>query len=243
MVDSAPLESLDDTESQLDYQSLEPRAVVALLLGLVSALALVAAAWWFVPILAAIVAWAALVRIRRDGRPGRTLALVGLALAAFWGTMGVARVVATQWILVGQARAVSDQFVGYLHEGSPEKALMLTLMADFRHPVDEGLWSFFRSNAEMRGELKKMAALPAVRLILNAGDSAQVRYYGVQGVSVGHDHAHVTLIYTVTFDDPADQKKKTYFFAVRMERKEPKDPELSPWRVDRYEGGFSPAII
>jgi hypothetical protein len=243
MVDSAPIESLDDAESQLDYQSIEPRAIVAFVLGLLSALALVAAAWWFVPILAAIVAWAALVRSKRDGRPGRALALFGLALAAFWGTMGVARVVAIQWILSQQARVVSDQFVGYLHEGSPQKALMLTLMADFRHPVDDGLWSFYRSNTEMRQELQKMMLLPAVRLILNAGDSAEVRYYGVQGVSVGHDHAHVTLIYTITFDDPADQKKKTYFFAVRMERKAPKDPELNPWRVDRYEGGFSPAVI
>jgi hypothetical protein len=238
MVESAPLESLDPADD-VEYQAVEPWAIIGLLLGLISPIALVAPVLWFVPILGLVAAAVALRNLRRDRRPGRALALVGLVLSTIFIAAPVTRIFSAEWLLSRQARPVADQFMEYLRERSPEKALMLVFAPDQRRPIDDTLWLYVRSDDEVKGELRKFVDAPPIRMLLALGDEARVRFYRTGSVATSGKIAQVNYVYSVTFDDE-DGKTKTYFVALRLERKPTAKPDINPWRVRDYGGGFDP---
>jgi len=182
----------------------------------------------------------ALAKIRREpGRPGRALVLVGLALSTFFIVVPAAWMVSSRILLAGQPRPLADQFFKYLQEGSPEKSLMLEWVPDYRHGVGDDLWLFFRSNTEANADLQELVSQPVIRMLLALGEDAQVRYYKTARVWVARDVARVEYWYTVTFTDE-NNRKKTYFIGILLERKPTMDPELNPWRVRDISGGFNP---
>jgi hypothetical protein len=241
MVDSAPVDSPDSiTEPELQYRAVEPWAIVAVILGLFAPAALAAPVLWFVPILGLLASATALRKISRESRrSGRALALVGLALATFFLVAAIAQSASTQWLLIRQARPVADQFVEFLLQGSPEKALLLHLVPEYRHPIDEGLWSYYRHNDEARADLRKFVHNPTIRLMLALGNRAQVRYYKTASLGTDNGVGLVDLWYTVTFTD-AGGRKKTYVVSLLMERRPIDDPDLNPWRVRDFSGGIDP---
>jgi hypothetical protein len=234
MADAPATQSLSsaDDESR-EYRSVEPLAIVALVLGLFSPLAIVASLWCVVPLFGLAAAGGALMRIARDERRGRAMALVGMVLAAFFLMVPLARYASSQWLLARQGRLAADQFVAFLHEQSPEKAMLLQMAPDFRPPIDDGLWSFYRNDAESRGQLRKFVANPSVRMLLALGDRADIQFYRTSGALAGHRMALVDYWYTVTFTD-ADNHKKTILFSVLLERKPTENKELNPWRVKDF---------
>lgn len=235
MADSAPLESLDPAKSEIDYQAVEPWAIAGLILGLLSPLALISPVLWLVPILGLASAGVALVRIRRDGRPGRAPALVGLALSTFFIVVPMTRNLSAQLLLAQQARPVADQFFEYLRQGDPERALLLEYTPDFRARLGDEPSLYFRSNDEGKLDLRKFASYPVIRMILALGEKAQVRYCKTTGVGFQGQRAHVEYLYAVTFIGD-DGQKKTYFVGLRMERMPTPDPQFNPWQVREFAG-------
>ena len=96
----------EDCDEQLSYRPVSTLAVMALVAGGLSALALTSQVLWVVPLLAAGLAAAAL-RDTATGTPpkaGRALALAGLALAIGFGCQAIGFTVTDHWI--GRARAI-----------------------------------------------------------------------------------------------------------------------------------------
>lgn len=242
MANPAPIESLDsESDPRIEYRSVERWAFVAFFLGLLSPLALTAPVLWFLPILGLLAGGVALGKIRREpGRPGRVLALVGLALSTFFIVLPVAQIVSAQWLLPRQARPVADQFLEYLRQRSPEKAVMLHWLPDYRHPMDDQRWLFFRTSDEAKADLRQFVDAPAIRMMLALGERAQVSFYRTSAVGASGNVAQVDYWYAVTFTDD-DGRKKTYFFTVLLERKPTQDPNLNPWRVRDFSGGIDPS--
>ena len=220
-------------EESLEYHSVEPLAVVALALGLLSPLALIASLWCVVPLFGLAAAGGALLRIDRDERRGRGLALVGLALAAFFLMVPLARYGSSQWLLARQGRLAADQFVAYLREQSPHKALVLQMAPDYRPPIDDGLWSFFRNDKEGQQQLRELVTHPSIRMLLALGDRADIQFYKTSAALAGHKMGLVDYWYTVTFTD-SDNRKKTILFSVLLERKPAESKDLNPWRVKDF---------
>ncbi len=241
MVESVRLESHAEDDSPFEYQAVERWAFVSLLMGLLSPVALWAPLMWFVPILGWLSGAVALARIRSEpGRPGRALVLVGLALSTFFIVVPAARMVSARILLAGQPRPVADKFLEHLREGSPEKALMLQWVPDYRNGVGNDLWLFFCSDSEAKANLQKFVNRPMIRILLALGEDAQVRYYKTTSVGFAGDLAQVEYQYSITFTDEDDQKKKTFFIGILLERKPTRDPNLNPWRVRNFGGGFAP---
>jgi hypothetical protein len=239
MVDSASIESLDpQSEGELEYQPVERLAIVGLILGLLSPIALLDTVLWFVPILGLLTNVMALVSIRRDGRLGRTVALVGLALSTMFIVMPLSRILSAHVLLARQARPVAEQFLAYMREGSPEKAIMLNRAPDYRRPIDEGLWLFYRADDEARADLQQFVARPPIRMLLALGERAKVSFYKTASVATGGDLAQVDYWYSVTFDD--EGRKKTYFIGLLLERKPTENPDINPWRVKDVAAGIDP---
>ena len=233
MADAASTEPLDAAGdgAELEYRTIEPWAVVSMLLGFVSPVAFIAPVLWLVPILGALAAWRALVRLRRaPERSGRPMALLGLALSVFCVTAPIARAATARVLLGPQARFVSDQFIEYLLEGSPEKAVVLHFAPDGRPPIDNGLWTFIRSNDEAKKMLRDMVDKPAIRMLLELGKKANVRFFRTNALASNNQATLVDENYTVTFLDK-NGKKKTILLGVLMERKGVYNPDVNPWRV------------
>ena len=98
----------DDVEDLREYQSLSIPAVVSFLLGLASVLALSHIILVAIPGLGLGASWLALIRTKRTGSSGRTLALIGLALSVFFGAVAVTKYTARQAILTDYARQAAE---------------------------------------------------------------------------------------------------------------------------------------
>jgi hypothetical protein len=236
MSDASSSQYFSEDDASLEYQAVEPLAVVALLAGLLSPLAIVAALLCVVPLLGLTAAGIALLRIARDERRGRGLALAGLALSTFFLALPLARYASSQVLLARQGRLAADQFVAFLHEGSPEKAALLQMLPDYRPPLDDGLWSYYRNDAKAKEQLQAFVDKPAIRMLLALGDRADVEFYKTNAALAGHRMALVNYVYTVTFTDD-DNRKKTILFNVMLERKPTESSELNPWRVKEFAAG------
>ncbi len=226
-------------DDALEYRPVEAWAIVALLLGLASPLALVDPLLSLVPVIGLLAALVALSRISGDPlRPGRRAALAGMALSALFLMVPLAHYTSANWLLARQARPVADEFVKDLRERNPQQALLLTMVPDRRPPNDDGLWSFYRNDAESQQDLRMFVDKPAIRMLLALGDRADIRFYKTNKVAAGRTVGLVDYWYTVTFVDD-DGRKKTIMFGLLMERKQPQDRSLNPWRVKDFTTDFN----
>lgn len=109
-----------DGQTVAGYRPVSVLAMFALCAGLGSALALVSPAAWAIPILAAVLAIAALRDVAaRDGaasgggdrRSGRWLAIAGLALAAGFGSQAVAGFMASRTVARSRSLAAGRMFL------------------------------------------------------------------------------------------------------------------------------------
>ncbi len=227
-------------DPQQDYRTVEPLAVVGLVLGMISVFSMLGGPVWLLAGVAAVVNLLALRRIGSDSnRSGRGAALAGLALSVVFGVAPGAQILSSRLILSRQAREVSDQFFEFLREQNPEKAMMLRFAPDKRRPFDETSWTYFRNNKESRGHLVGFVNTPVVRTLLTLGPKADIRFYKTNGVATEGSRGLVDYYYTVTYPD--GDKKKTFFVDVLMERKPTHNPGINPWRVMGIVGGFDPA--
>jgi hypothetical protein len=216
---------------EIEYRSVDPLAIVALVVGLISPLALGFPILVVVPIVGALVALAAVARIGRDAwRSGRAVALVGLALSSCFLVAPLARYATAEWLLPRQARPVADRFLELLQEGRPEEALLLQFVPDRRPPVDAGLWTYYRNDLEARMQIHNFVQRPGVRMLLALGDKAQIRFYNTNAVLAGKRQGLVEFRYTVTFEGK-NGRRQTMLLGLLMERKPVTNGALNPWRV------------
>ncbi len=121
------LTSPHDADEWGQYRSLSTLSVIALLLGLCSALAFVSPLMFVVPlaaVAAALLAWKRIVS--SDGNlSGSRLACAGLALAVLFASASLARVQFRDRIMRGQADSVAQQWLSFAAKGSAEQMLEL----------------------------------------------------------------------------------------------------------------------
>ena len=229
-------------EPELEYRSVEPWAIGGLLLGLLSPVALLSSVLWLAPLFGIAANALALRRLNQEAnRVGRSAALIGLGLSVLFSVVPIAQTVTDFFVLSAQPREMADQFLEYLRQDDPRKALMLRAVPDLRKSVDndEAVKLFFQNNHEARTDLAKFVELPTARIIMALGERADIRYYATTGVGTDGDRAQVSYWYTVTFDDEQG-KKKTFLVGVVMDRKPTQNPELNPWRVQDFMGPINP---
>src|SRR5262249_29736210 len=132
------------------------------------------------------------------------------------------------------------QFLEFLREDRPEKALMLQFTPAQRRPFDDNLWTYLRTTDEARKEMVGFVKRPMVRTLLKLGKRADIRFYKTSNVTATSNRALVSYVYTVTYDDEEEGKKKTFFIIMIMEWKPQTNPVLNPWRVGDVIGDIDP---
>jgi hypothetical protein len=148
---------------------------VALLLGIISAVAVIGPLLWILPATAAIVSIVALWRIRAsDGQlVGRGMAVLGLALAIFFGMAGPARTLSREYWLDTRADRFAHGFVELLENGMKYEAHQLTKPAVGRKPLAEGEEPYAK-DADSKKNYETFLKLDAVKALMDEGTKAKV---------------------------------------------------------------------
>lgn len=219
-----------------EYRALSGAAVLALILGLLSVLAIVHVGLSFIGGAAVLCSVIALVRISAAPSEvsGRGFAITGLILALFLTAAGVAREVTERRLLDHHSRELAVQWFEYLKEDEPEKALELNNSGASRRPLDEKLWDRYLTSKQEYEGLQEFVKKPEVRALLALGEQAEIRHYACLGASPGN----VAQVYAVTYSE--DDTKKTFFVRIDLARSVFLDAGTSAWRVASTRGPWQP---
>lgn len=231
---------LHDAAEGAGYHAVSPLAVGALVMGLLSPLALIAALLWIVPALAVGLACLAFQAIANSGGEltGRGVAFAGLALGILFAAAGPVRSATTRLLLAEQARPICDAWFDFLRNGEPQKAHQLMKPDLQRRALNDRLWEYYRSNKENRDELKSFVATPVPRAILEYGRKCEIRFVETSQVIPGNDSAAIDLVYAVTC--PAETGKQTFFVLMSVDRRPQQDGSIA-WRIANDRSGIIPA--
>jgi hypothetical protein len=210
-MDAPKVRLAEPTDAQLaQYHSISRWAVAGLALGALGPFALVARAFWAVPILGIVACLWALWQIRQNAPAliGRKAALLGLWLSALWLSAAAADLYCYRWRISGEARQAALFWFQLLAENRPELAFQLTLPYQQRKPLDSRIWDFYAQNQKWRTALENYVA-PAqpdqpprlVRTLLALGPAAKVRYLGTLDYLIIQAQDVVDQLYAVTFQE------------------------------------------
>jgi hypothetical protein len=222
------------------YRAVSGLALLGLLLGLISALALLVPAFWTAAIAGIIVNVVALRRIaaRSPALVGRKAALVGVTLSAIFFAAIPADWLTYRWLVRNEAQKYAATWFDYLRAGQPHKAYELTVGPMSRDRVDDNLWEFFREGTEERAMLAGFLRRPAVGALMALKNKATVRYYDTESQWFDKESDHVYQTYAVTYPD--SEGLKTFFVGLVLDRMAESRTNHAYWQISRIDGGVKP---
>lgn len=230
----------DDAET---YQAIHPSAVIGLLLGLASPLALLHPLLWVVPLLAAVVSIYALRQIAYYAPvyTGRMPALLGLGLSIALGVAAFTQHQLIVWTLDYESRRFGSAWLELLRQDDILVAHQLTMIASTRYPLDENLLAIYRDDGRQRAGLQMFVDEPAVRTLLALGTDATIRFYQTEDVQRAGRSAVVVQSYAVSYLDGSDLK--TFFVRLLLRRNYDPDTASFHWQVQTIDGGIRPVAL
>jgi hypothetical protein len=208
-------------------------AVVGLLLGVASVLALLDLVLLFVPIAAVIVSIMALARIRAlaPHLMGRRLALVGLALGLIFGLAGAMQPSIERRSLEYWALETAKEWFVALRNNEPELAHQLMKVKWMRQGDQIPLRKLY-TGERARSDLEAFVTEDAVRLILANGKASHIRFR--EHVSLKSDSLaeqdDVVDVYEVTVPK-ATGMRETFLIEVTATRQLDLMRRLRSWKI------------
>jgi hypothetical protein len=212
------------------YRALAGQSVLGLIFGLLAPTVLIdPLPWALFPAAGLVLSFWALRRIKKDDSlTGRKMALTGLLLSLVFVVAAPADWWEYRRIVRAEARQFSTLWFRLLRDDEPQKAYQLTLGLQSRHPLDDRLWAFYRSDAKLREQLEDYVKSPLVRTLLALGPKAEVRFYETSGQTHENVEDMVEQLYAVTYEEEGE--KKSFFVVVRMVRQKLVTGEAT-WRI------------
>jgi len=235
--------NLPDDADAVQYRAVSGLAVLGLLAGLVSLLALASPLLWALAIVAVLVNLAALKRIQANAPAllGRKAALAGLAMSVFAFSAAPADWVVYRWLVRQEARQVAAQWFDFLRANQPQKAHQLSVDPTARDPLDDKLWEAYREGGDGRMMINQFIYGPEVRTLLALGDKATVRYYATESQWSEKDRDRVYQTFAVTFLD--SDGLTTFFVGLVLDRTVHAPTGHAYWQVARTFGGVRPKAL
>lgn len=244
MTDSRPdvPDTLEGESTQ--YRAVSPLAIVALILGIVSAGALLHPSGCAIALLGGVVSVVALNRIAAAGPEliGRRAALLGLALSITFGVAAPAQWLTARWWLASEAESVGLGWFDYLQHDKPELAHQMTMMFAARKAPNEVL-DYYRNTPEAKENLTEFVAESLIRTLLALGDKAQVRLYETGEIFHDQDGELIEQFYAVTYPDSRTRQPRTFFVRLELDRLTNKQNGETRWRVVSTRGGVRPPSV
>jgi hypothetical protein len=228
---SLPQPHLPDEAPLTQYQSVAPLAVVALGVGLASALILVSPLLAPIPVVGIVAAIAALRSIdaSQGQLVGRAPAIIGLSLATFFLALGLARHLSRQSVLEQRAREMSDAFVGLLQEGKTREAHQFRQSAALRITAPEAIAEHYEKNADAAKELQGFVSAAPVKDLIARGKQADVQFEQVS--SATRDGQNDTLVLKYTYVPAGGSAETRKGMWVHINRRYDEGTKRHQWDV------------
>jgi hypothetical protein len=174
------IEVIEPPPADEGYRTVSALAVLALVLGLLSAVAFAHPLLWALPAAAVGVAIAALRHIgQHPGEViGRKAALLGMATAVLFGCAATSYSFAREIWLVNRSRQVADHFFSLLAAGKTHGAHQMTLMPMSRLPTESDLAAGYANNPESAKEFEKFSSGDVIVRIRQGDGGLSPRYQG-----------------------------------------------------------------
>jgi hypothetical protein len=231
----------DDSEDELlvKYRTVSVLAVLGLVLGGLSGLALLGPTLWMFPLAGLLLNWRALhgLALARGAQAGRGIASLGLFLSVMFGVAGPVEFWGSRWLLEQSAAPAAETWISALRHKQPERALQLTLTAMLRQPASADLSRYYLTHKDAHDRLQEYVADPVVKTLLLLGERAEVRLYDTSPPVVEEHRDLLARVYAVTFDDQGT--KTTFFISMTLERMLDKSQQAL-WRIINVTGGIHP---
>jgi hypothetical protein len=220
------------------YRALAGQAVLGLIFGLLSPLALVDPMCWGFPAVGIILSVWALRRIKKsDSLTGRKMAVAGLLLSLLFAAAAPTDALAYRRTIRSEARQFSSLWFQFLIHDEPQKAHQLTVAPAIRHFLDDRLWAFYRSEPRLRQQLEGYVKNPLVHTLLALGPKAEVRFYETADQTQDGNDDMVTELYAVTYEEEGE--KKSFLVAVDLLRQKLATGEAG-WCIRQTNGPVRP---
>ncbi len=199
--------------SALEYGPYSGWAFAALGLGVLSMAALAAPILWLIPGVTAVVAIAAMRKIKRADPPlsGWYFALLALLMAAFFGAAGPARTITRRYYLETRAVRFADKFMEALQQNHPLEAFQFTLYSGLRKPLRSDQTELETKDDKAKKAYANFLAMPLVKALLVAGDKAKVELDSATLVGSDGGRDDVAVSYRIQFPPDAGAKSTTVF--------------------------------
>jgi len=226
---SPPQPHLSDEQPVAQYRSIAPLAVVAVLLGIASALILTTPLLAPLPVAGIVAGIAALRSISRSGGQlaGRSIAIGGLCLATFFLGFGLSRHLARQYELEKQAHRMADVFLGLLQNGKSKEAHQFRQSPGMRITAPEAIAEHYEKNAEAAKELQGFVSSDGIRDLIARGRDANLQFESVH--SATRDAQTDTLILKYTYEPSSAADRKPLW--VHINRKYDESTKRYEWEV------------
>lgn len=235
--------NLPEDADVVQYRAVSGLAIVGLLAGLLSLLALAVPLLWAIAILAIWINVVALKRIDVNAPAllGRKAALAGLALAVVAFCAAPADWVVYRRLLREEARQAAMQWFDFLRTNKPLEAHQLTVSPNSRDPLDDSLWNAYQGGGEGRMVIDQFINGTEVRTLLALGDKATARYYDTESQWSESDRDRVYQTFAVTFQDR--DGLKTFFVGMLLDRTLDRPTGHAYWQITRTFGGVRPKAL
>jgi len=172
-----------DDETLARYSAISRAALLALFLGLASALVLVSPLLVIVPLAAAAIAIVALRQIATSGGQytGRWSATAGLCLAMLFAGWGLSRQWTREAVLQEQARHFAEDWLKLVRAGHLQRAHQYFLSASSRLSSDEAIAEYYKTEKEAGEMMKSMFASEPMKSVSSMRDRGSVEFRSAIG--------------------------------------------------------------
>jgi hypothetical protein len=201
-VDADQVELADPEQpDELQYRAVSPLAVVAVLAGIASAVALLHPVLWFVPLVAIGLAVAALRSVARspDTLVGRKAALAAMGLAVFFGSFAPARVYVQRSIISSRAREFAEMWLTLVQDGELQEAFQWSLSPDERVTAGVDLEQFYQSNPEQHEAFSEYFRHEPLSILAEWGARGQIEFIDNVSTMGGVDDSVAIQDYRIVF--------------------------------------------
>jgi hypothetical protein len=201
-----------------EYRSPQPLAVLALVLGILSFLAVFRTLFWIVPLVAVILGATALWLLSADPEKiGRKAAICGMALALFFGAWGPSRYFSRQWWLSGQARVCADAWLELVQQKKLREAHQLHISQAQRAGERVTLDEFYRTNTYARSDYNTFFGSEPLKSFSELAGRAQIAFEQTDGYETDVNADIVTVRYRVTVDQDGRENSLPIHLVMRRE--------------------------
>jgi hypothetical protein len=204
-------------QSLVEYRSISKLALVALGLGLASALVLVNPLLVPIPLLAVAVAFVSLRSIAGGGGQvvGRAPAVVGLCLATLFLGWGIAARFTRAMTLEAHARTFAEAWLKLVAEGDLQQADQLRLPSQNRMRSAASRKEFYEKNPEATKSLADFVGAPVLRDFIAQGKNVKFQFESLDGQERSTYYDRLYLRYA--FGDSASGNSQPLIITVKRE--------------------------